>query len=99
MRAAISFGNLQATIGLLAYQEARAALGICSGLGNKEVAKVVGCAPGTVKKTVERIFFKLGVTSRSALVAEAFRRGLIQFAVNADPEQRPGKESETVFLA
>ena len=83
MSAVINFGKLQGTIGILAEQELRAALAICTGLSTKEIAKAIGCAPSTVKKTVERIFFKFSVSSRTALIAEAFRRGLISFSASA----------------
>lgn len=73
----IKFAGLQGTTGLLAEQEMRAALAICSGLSGKEAARAMNCAPGTVKKTVERIFFKLGVCNRASMVAEAFKRGII----------------------
>ncbi|KPB89587.1 response regulator transcription factor [Pseudomonas syringae group genomosp. 3] len=98
----IKFKGLQGTKGVLADQELRTALAICSGLANKEVARALECAPGTVKKTVERIFFKLGVSSRAALVAEAFRRGLISFAYagNPSPENHRGEDSsQGVFVA
>ncbi|WP_341522182.1 LuxR C-terminal-related transcriptional regulator [Pseudomonas sp. G.S.17] len=81
----IKFKDLQGTKGVLAEQELRAALAICTGLATKEIARVLECAPGTAKKTIERIFFKLGVSSRAALVAEAFKRGLISFACTANP--------------
>ncbi len=97
----ITFGKLQATTGLLAIQELRAALAICAGLANKEIARVMDCAPGTVKKTIERLFFKLGVSNRSALVAEAFRRGLISFATanNPTPENQRDESHDGVFIA
>ncbi|MCF7532003.1 response regulator transcription factor [Pseudomonas petrae] len=95
----ITFGKLQATTGLLALQELRAALAICAGLANKEIARALDCAPGTVKKTIERLFFKLGVSSRSALVAEAFRRGLVSFAGSPTPEHQRGESHDGVFVA
>jgi DNA-binding CsgD family transcriptional regulator len=95
MNGLISFGNLQGSTGLLAEQEMRAALAICAGLSSKEAARVLGRAPGTVKKTVERIFFKLGVSNRAALVAEAFKRGLIAFACNMTPSPQHQQEQES----
>ncbi|GAB5339693.1 response regulator transcription factor [Pseudomonas fluorescens] len=83
MSTVISFGTLQGTTGLLAEQELRAALAICAGLANKEIARAVGCSPCTVKKSIERVFYKLGVTRRAALVAKAFALGLIQTAAIA----------------
>ena len=77
MERVITFGELQGSTGFLAEQELRATLAICAGLANKEIARAFGCAPSTVKKSIERAFFKFGVSSRTALVAEAFKRGLI----------------------
>ncbi|WP_341520742.1 LuxR C-terminal-related transcriptional regulator [Pseudomonas sp. G.S.17] len=79
----LTCGPLQGDTGFLATQELRTALAICAGLANKEIAKEMDCAPGTVKKTVERLFYKMGVSSRAALVAEAFKRGLISFSCAA----------------
>jgi DNA-binding CsgD family transcriptional regulator len=95
----ITFGKLQATTGLLALQELRAALAICAGLANKEIARAMDCAPGTVKKTIERLFFKLGVSSRSALVAEAFRLGLVSFTGGPTPEHQRDESHDGVFIA
>lgn len=81
MSTVINFGKLQGTTGVLAEQELRAALAVCAGLANKEIARVVGCAPGTVKKSIERVFFKLGITSRSAIPTELFCRGIARHLV------------------
>lgn len=83
MNGIIQFGNLQGSTGLLAEQELRTALAICSGMSGKEAARALGCAPGTVKKSVERLFYKLGVSNRASMVAEAFRRGVISSAATA----------------
>lgn len=100
MSTVINFGKLQGTTGILAEQELRAALAVCSGLGNKEIARAVGCAPGTIKKSIERVFFKLGVASRSALVAEAFRLGLVHFSASPNPNQQPDQDQHHgVFIA
>ncbi|QXH96084.1 helix-turn-helix transcriptional regulator [Pseudomonas ogarae] len=101
----INFGKLQGKIGILAEQELRTALAICAGLSTKEIAKAFGCAPGTAKKTIERIFFKFRVSSRTAMIAEAFRLGLISFASSApvtpDPqgEGHQGDKHLGVFIA
>lgn len=98
----ICFGLLRGTTGVLAAQELRAALAICSGLGNKEIARELSCSTSTVKKSIERVFFKLGVSSRSAVVAEAMRRGLVSFATPAQPEPDPrfnNLSSESVLIA
>lgn len=81
MSTVINFGKLQGTTGVLAEQELRAALAVCAGLANKEIARVVGCAPSTVKKSIERVFHKLGITSRSAIPTELFCRGIARHLV------------------
>jgi len=75
--AEIRFGSLKGEVGVLARQELLAALCICEGRTNKEIAQVAGVSPSTIKKTVERVFFKLQVSRRSAIVAEVMRRGII----------------------
>lgn len=47
------------------------------GMKNKEISLALSIASGTVKRHVENIGRKLGKSSRAALVAEAFRRGLL----------------------
>ncbi|MGN7442803.1 LuxR C-terminal-related transcriptional regulator [Pseudomonas lactis] len=81
MGSVVSFGKIEGNTGLLAEQELRAALAICAGLANKEIAKAIGCAPGTVKKSIERVFYKLGVNSRSAIPSELFFRGIARHLV------------------
>ncbi|NWC29959.1 helix-turn-helix transcriptional regulator [Pseudomonas tolaasii] len=81
MGTVINFGKLQGTTGVLAEQELRAALAICAGMANKEIARVIGCAPGTVKKSIERVFYKLGVSTRSAIPTELFCRGIARHLV------------------
>lgn len=81
MSTVINFGKLQGTTGVLAEQELRAALAVCTGMANKEIARVFGCAPGTVKKSIERVFYKLGVSSRSAIPTELFCRGIARHLV------------------
>lgn len=98
----ITFGKLEATTGFLAAQEARTALAVCSGLSNKEIARVMDCAPDTVKKTIARVFYKIRVSSRSALVAEVFRLGLVAFTGNMMPAPQRHEEDDTnqgVFVA
>lgn len=97
----INYGVLRGVTGLLAEQELRAAMAICTGLSGKEAARELGCAPSTVKKTVERIFFKLGVSNRAALVAEAFRRGLISFSGTSSPtpENQRDESHDGILIA
>lgn len=67
---------MEGNVGILAAQELKAALGICCGLGNKEIARELDCSPATIKKSIERIFYKLGIRSRSAVPTELFYRGI-----------------------
>jgi DNA-binding NarL/FixJ family response regulator len=98
MSKVISFGKLQGTTGVLAEQELRAALAICAGMANKEIARLVGCAPSTVKKSIERVFYKLGVSNRAALVAKVFTLGLIQ-APTPDPQHQEQDSHDSVLIA
>lgn len=51
---------------------------ICKGKSNAEIAKTLGRSTFTVSNHIKQIFKTFGVGSRSALVAEAIRRGLIE---------------------
>lgn len=95
----ISFKSLLGTTGILATQELRAALAICTGMANKEIARELNCSPATIKKSVERIFFKLGVSNRAALVARAFAMGLISFSGGMIPTpQRQDQDQHAGIL-
>ncbi len=50
---------------------------VARGFGNKEVADVLGTAPGTVKAHVQSILSKLGAKDRTHAVTIALRRGII----------------------
>ncbi|WP_199820620.1 response regulator [Streptomyces sp. NRRL F-2664] len=50
---------------------------IAAGMSIPEIAKHLYLAPTTVKSHVQRVYEKLGVSSRGAVVAEAMRRGLL----------------------
>lgn len=87
-----------------AQRELECILEIAAGNSSKQAARQLGCSPSTIEKAIERIFYKFGVSSRSALVAEAFKRGVIAFACNMVPDQDPQnhqQESSTkgVFVA
>ena len=51
---------------------------LSDGLGNEEIGKQLFISPDTVKTHLEHIFEKLGATDRTAAVAEALRRHLIE---------------------
>ncbi|GLK88291.1 helix-turn-helix domain-containing protein [Pseudomonas turukhanskensis] len=74
----ISTGNWTGHLGMgLALRELQCLLAVACGKTSKEVAKDLGVAPGTVDKRLLSVTTKLGVTRRTAMVAEAMRRGLI----------------------
>ena len=47
------------------------------GLSGPEIADALGIGPATVKTYIQRVYRKLGVADRAAMVAEAMRRGLV----------------------
>ena len=61
----------------LAPRELQFLLWVALGLTAKEIAREVGISPATVAKRLTNAMFKLGVTRRAALVAEAMRRQII----------------------
>lgn len=61
----------------IAERELRCLLAIAAGETDKQVAQSAGISPRTVKGAVERVMHKLQTYKRAALVAEAFRRGII----------------------
>jgi DNA-binding CsgD family transcriptional regulator len=77
MSTLISFGTLKGSTGVLAEKELKTALAVCAGLANKEIARELQCSPSTIKKCIERLFYKLDVSSRSAIPMELFRRGIV----------------------
>lgn len=87
-----------------AKRELECLLEIAAGKTSKQAARDLGCTPTTVEKAVERIFFKLRVSNRAALIVEAFRRGLISFACAVPPSPQHQHEQEQdhhdgIFLA
>lgn len=51
---------------------------LCKGKSNAEIAETLGRSPFTVSNHIKELFKAFGVGSRSALVAEALRRGIIK---------------------
>ncbi|SOQ16437.1 MULTISPECIES: response regulator transcription factor [Pseudomonas syringae group] len=60
-----------------APRELECLMAVASGMTSKEAARDLGIAAGTIDKRLLALTTKLGVTRRAALVAEAFKRGLI----------------------
>jgi DNA-binding NarL/FixJ family response regulator len=50
---------------------------LAAGRTNKEIAEALRISPHTVRRHVEHIFTKLGVTSRAAATAHAYEHGLL----------------------
>lgn len=50
---------------------------LAAGQANKEIARAMGVSPNTVKTHLARLYEKLGVTSRTAAIAEARKLHII----------------------
>lgn len=80
----ITVGNWQGLLGHgAAPRELECLLAIAGGASGKEVARTLGISEDGVKKRLIALGTKWGVTRRAALVAEAFKRGVISPAVTA----------------
>lgn len=78
MDSTIQCGGWQGKLGSgLADRELACILAVASGFTDKQIAQRDGRSPRSVKGRIESAMHKLGAYKRSALVAEAMRRGLI----------------------
>ncbi|HGJ8975192.1 TPA: LuxR C-terminal-related transcriptional regulator [Pseudomonas aeruginosa] len=76
--ATISTETWQGRLGMgLAPRELEATLHAASDLTAKEIAKLMGIAPGTVSKRLDDARFKLGAKTVRGLVLEAYKRQII----------------------
>lgn len=66
-----------------AQRELECLMAVAAGLSSKEAARIMGVAAGTIEKRLLALSTKLGVTKRAAMVAEAFKRGILTHAVYA----------------
>lgn len=74
----INRGDWQGNLGRgLSLRELEFTLHVASGMTDKQIARVAGIAPDTVRKRVYSAMFKLGANRRAQLVAEAMRRAII----------------------
>ncbi|HCE6990380.1 TPA: helix-turn-helix transcriptional regulator [Pseudomonas aeruginosa] len=74
----ISTDTWQGRLGMgLAPRELVATLHAASDLTAKEIAKLMGIAPGTVSKRLDDARFKLGAKTIRGLVLEAYKRQII----------------------
>ncbi|WP_448682617.1 response regulator transcription factor [Pseudomonas nicosulfuronedens] len=64
-----------------APRELECLMAVAAGLSSKEAARTMGVAAGTIEKRLLALSTKLGVTKRAAMVAEAFRRGILAHTV------------------
>ncbi|MFV7464297.1 LuxR C-terminal-related transcriptional regulator [uncultured Pseudomonas sp.] len=82
--ATITLGNWQGLLGHgAAPRELECLLAIAGGASGKEAARALGISEDGVKKRLIALGTKWGVTRRAALVAEAFKRGVISPAATA----------------
>ncbi|WP_236167079.1 LuxR C-terminal-related transcriptional regulator [Pseudomonas fulva] len=80
----ITIGNWQGLLGHgAAPRELECLLAIAGGASGKEVARALGISEDGVKKRMLALGTKWGMTKRTALLAEAFRRGIISPAATA----------------
>jgi DNA-binding CsgD family transcriptional regulator len=63
--------------GLPTVPQAQVIAGLAAGLTQKEIAKLRGCSPSTVKATVTTLLYHLHAMRAAGAVAEAISRGWI----------------------
>lgn len=63
--------------GLPTLVQAQVAAGLAAGLTQKEIAKLRGVSPASVRTTAEALYWRLGVCRAAAAVAVALHEGLI----------------------
>ncbi|MDY7015599.1 MAG: LuxR C-terminal-related transcriptional regulator [Cyanobacteriota bacterium] len=69
--------KLESRVEKLSHREFQVLIFLAEGLKNREIAQKLNCKASTIKTHVERIANKFGVSNRAAIVATAFRLGLI----------------------
>jgi two-component system, NarL family, nitrate/nitrite response regulator NarL len=70
----------QGSASLLSERERKVLLGILGGLSNRKIADNLGISVGAVKTSVQQLFHKAGVRSRSRLVRAALEGSLVTAA-------------------
>lgn len=92
--------------GLPTLVQAQVAAGLAAGLTQKEIAKLRGVSPASVRTVAEALYSHLGAYRAAAAVAEAMRRGwiapllvaLLISGINPDAEalrHRPPTRTQT----
>jgi DNA-binding CsgD family transcriptional regulator len=104
MNQIVRFGIWQGLMGMgLARRELSCLLAVASGHTDKEIAQMDGLSPRSVKGRIESVMNKLGVFKRSALIAEAFRLGLIvpysALTPNPDHQSQENRADDAIFIA
>jgi DNA-binding NarL/FixJ family response regulator len=66
----------QGSANLLTDREQKVLLGILAGLTNKKIGENLGLSEGSVKTSVQRLFYRTGVRTRSRLVRAALEGSL-----------------------
>ena len=82
---------------LLTEREQRVLQGVFEGLGNKEIGARLGVSVSAVKATLQQLFDKTGVRTRSQLVRIALERSLATLPVRRPgasdaPQRAPGQK-------
>ncbi|MBT2788079.1 MULTISPECIES: response regulator transcription factor [unclassified Halomonas] len=80
--------------GLPTRVQAQVAAGLAAGLTQKEIAKIRGVSPASIRTVAEALYWHLGTYKAAGAVAEAMRRGwiaplliaLLVSGINADTE-------------
>ncbi len=86
VKALASYRNCAAALGMFSEAEATVLLYLCQGHSNKEIARLIGMSPDTVKYRLKSVFRKIGVSKRRDAVRISAERGLIPpGAVRASP--------------
>src|SRR3546814_13730911 len=80
--------------GVFSEAEAEVLLYLSQGHSNKEIARLIGMSPDTVKYRLKSVFRKIGVSKRRDAVRISNERGLIPAGARAQrsEERRVGKE-------
>lgn len=74
----INRGAWQGNLGLgLSLRELEFTLHVAGGMTDKQIARIAGIAPDTVRKRIYSAMFKLGASRRPQLIAECMRRAII----------------------
>lgn len=76
----------------LTRRQVEVALALAGGGTNAEIARTLGIAPGTLKKHLEHIFDRLGVTNRAAAIAR------VHELIRGPADLRPGGRDARVEL-